>query len=242
MQRRDLLKNLFLASVAGTAAVAAPGCISDAPADLPLDGPKSGTDKVYGRTPPELARDAAIRESTYLTEGELETIAVLVDLILPATAEIGGATEAEVPAFIEFIVKDIPSHQLPIRGGLMWLNNESKDRYGEPFVALAKKQQTAILDDIAYPDEDGKRPELAPGIRFFDRLRNLTVTGYYTSRLGVKEDLGYSGNAPNVWDGVPQPVLDKHGMAYEAEWLAKCVDQEQRNVTAKWDAEGRLLT
>ena len=241
MQRRDLIKNLFLASVAGTAAVAAPGCIRDVSEPIPED-PQTGTDSAYGRTPAELARDAEIREDEYLTAGELETIAVLVDLILPATDELGGAKEADVPAFIAFIVKDIPSHQLPLRGGLMWLNSHSNDRFGLPFVEITDAQQRAILDDIAYPDEEGRQTELTPGIRFFDRLRNLTVTGYYTSRLGVKDDLGYSGNAPNVWDGVPQHVLDKHGLAYEPEWLAKCVDQERRNETAAWDDTGRLLT
>ena len=241
MQRRDLLKNLLIASVAGTAAVAAPGCVRNT-AEPTLNDTKLDTGNAYGRTPAELARDAKIREDEYLTEGELETIAVLVDLILPATAEVGGASEAEVPAFIEFIVKDIPSHQLPIRGGLMWLNSHSNDRFGIPFVELTDARQRAVLDDIAYPDEEGKRPELAPGIRFFDRLRNLTVTGYYTSRLGVRDDLGYSGNAPNVWDGVPRHVLDKHGLAYEPEWLTKCVDQERRDQLAAWDDAGRLLT
>lgn len=45
----------------------------------------------------------------------------------------------------------------------------------------------------------------------------------------------------NVWDGVPQDVLDKHGLAYEEEWLAKCVTPEQREEVAKWDDEGNLL-
>ncbi|MGB5652513.1 MAG: gluconate 2-dehydrogenase subunit 3 family protein, partial [Robiginitalea sp.] len=78
-------------------------------------------------------------------------------------------------------------------------------------------------------------------IQFFNLVRNLTVCGYYTSKVGI-EDLGYKGNMPNVWDGVPQDVLDKHGLAYEPEWLEKCVDQSQRGVIAEWDEDGNLLT
>ena len=48
---------------------------------------------------------------------------------------------------------------------------------------------------------------------------------------------------PNIQDGVrPQDVLDQHGVAYDPEWIAKCVDQSKRNVIAEWDDEGNLLT
>ena len=72
-------------------------------------------------------------------------------------------------------------------------------------------------------------------------MRDLVVTGYFTSEVGLK-DLGYMGNSPNVWDGIPQDVLDDHGMAYEEAWLAKCIDQSKRNETAVWDDDGNLLT
>jgi hypothetical protein len=72
-------------------------------------------------------------------------------------------------------------------------------------------------------------------------MRNLTLTGYYTTEMGIK-DLGYKGNQPNVWDGVPQEVLDEHGLSYDPEWIARCVDQDKRNDTAEWDAEGNLIT
>ena len=47
---------------------------------------------------------------------------------------------------------------------------------------------------------------------------------------------------PNIWDGVPQDVLDEIGLSYDPAWIAKCVDQEKRNETAVWDEEGNLLT
>ena len=72
-------------------------------------------------------------------------------------------------------------------------------------------------------------------------MRNLTLTGYYTSKMGI-EDLGYKGNMPNVWDGVPEDVLAAHGLNYDPSWLAKCVDQSKRADIATWDDEGNLIS
>ncbi|MEE1964223.1 gluconate 2-dehydrogenase subunit 3 family protein, partial [Allomuricauda taeanensis] len=65
--------------------------------------------------------------------------------------------------------------------------------------------------------------------------------GFYTSKIGI-EELGYKGNMPNVWDGVPDDVLEQHGVSYDPEWLAKCVDQSKRNIVAEWDENGNLIT
>ena len=58
----------------------------------------------------------------------------------------------------------------------------------------------------------------------------------------VFEDLGYEGNTPNVWDGVPEEVLKRHNKEYDDEWLSKCVDQSRREVTAEWDDDMNLIT
>ena len=83
--------------------------------------------------------------------------------------------------------------------------------------------------------------EQPDGIAFFSLIRDLVVTGYFTSAVGLK-DLGYQGNSPNVWDGLPDEVLKDHDVAYDEAWLAKCIDQNQRNEVAKWDENGNLLT
>ena len=67
------------------------------------------------------------------------------------------------------------------------------------------------------------------------------MTGYYTSRMGI-DDLGYKGNLPNVWDGVPDEILKEHDVAYEPEWLAKCVDQSKREDIARWDEDMNLIS
>ena len=180
-------------------------------------------------------------EEEYLNEHELETIADLCDIILPATDTAGSANDAEVPAFIEFIVKDLPYHQLPVRGGLMWLDQESNKRFNKEFKSLTDAQQIEIVDDIAYPDPDNKKPDMAPGIQFFNLMRNLTLTGYYTTKMGF-DDLGYKGNTPNIWDGVPADVLAEHDVDYDPEWIARCVDQSKREEIAKWDDDMNLIS
>ena len=132
---------------------------------------------LYGRTPKEIEHDQKVMAGTFLNTHELETIAILCDIILPATATAGSATEAEVPAFVEFIVKDLPQHQLPLRGGLMWLDGEANKRFGKDFKSLASTEQIQIIDDIAYPDPDHKKPEMSHGIKFFNTLRNVTLNG-----------------------------------------------------------------
>jgi len=123
----------------------------------------------------------------------------------------------------------------------MWLDGEAMARFQKSFVICNNKEQLQIIDDIAYPAKDNERPELETGRTFFTRIRNLTLTGYYTTRMGL-DDLGYKGNSPNLWDGVPQEVLDKHGLTYPKEWMPKFVDHETRNIQAEWDDKGNLLT
>lgn len=236
MDRRESLKSLLIGGLAGTTLVGT-GCqpettpVEEAVPSLP----------VYGRTPSEIERDEKLLQEVYLNEHELATIAVLCDIILPASDTAGSATEAEVPEFIEFIVKDLPRHQLPMRGGLMWLDQESNSRFNKVFKDCTDEEQIAIVEDIAYPDPDGKKPLMSHGIKFFDLMRNLTLTGYYTSKVGIA-DLGYKGNMPNVWDGVPKDVLAEHDVDYDPEWLAKCVDQSKRGTKAEWDDDMNLIS
>lgn len=238
MDRRDTLKALLITGVAGTAGAMPLACTPEAPVEQ-KEAEVASSD-LYGRTPDELARDEKLfKQDSGFTEHDLENIAILCDIILPATATAGSANDAEVPAFIDFIVKDMPNNLLPLRGGLMWLDRESNARYNKVFKSLTKEEQIAIIDDIAYPER--AKPEMKAGVAFFNRMRGLTLTGYYTSKIGI-EDLGYQGNRPGVWDGVPADVLKDHDVDYDPEWLAKCVDQEKRMDIAEWDDEGNLLT
>jgi hypothetical protein len=139
----------------------------------------------------------------------MATITVLADIIIPKDAKSGSASDAKVPDFIEFIVKDMPSHKTPMRGGLRWLDLQCLNRYNKPFVEISGPQQTEMVTLIAYPKK--AKPELQQGVAFFSLMRNLTASGFYTTRTGI-DDIGYVGNAPNKWTGVPPDVLKQYGM------------------------------
>lgn len=183
------------------------------------------------RTPEELERDLALVASSYFTKEEEALINALADIIIPADDTYGSATQAEVFTFIDFMALDRPEYQLPLRGGLQWINHESNRRFNKVFVDLSSEQQIDIVDDIAYPFD--VKPEFTQGAKFFSTLRDLVACGYFTSKEGI-EYIGYMGNTPHVWDGVPQEVLDEHGLAYDAKTLAESVDQSKRNEIMDW--------
>ncbi len=243
MDRRETLRALLIGSVtAGVAATTATSCQpNNEEAALEASPKEEQAISGYGRTPAEKKRDAELRSETFFTPHELATIAVLSDIILPADERSGSATTAEVPDFIEFIVKDIPRHQLPMRGGLMWIDHEARHRFQKEFKDCTNQQQLQIVEEIAYPDKVSDDDDMMHGVRFFSLLRDLTLTGFYTSKIGVIDDLGYQGNVANVWDGVPEEVLEEHDVAYEPEWLAKCVDQSKRNEIAQWNEQGEII-
>lgn len=208
MKRRDTLRALTLSSF-GIAAVNPQELLAERRemelAMAPED-PKVG----FGRTEEEAAYDARLMKEKYFTDAELATLAVLSDIIIPADKKSGSASQSGVPQFIEFMVKDQPTWQTPFRGGLAWLDQESRKRFDKIFTKLSAEQRLKIVDDIAYPET--AKPEMSQGVAFFNTMRNFTATGFFSSKIGI-EDIGYMGNRPNVWDGVPADVLKKYGFS-----------------------------
>ena len=156
----------------------------------------------------------------YFDAHEMATITILGDIIMPKDAVSGAASDAKVPDFIEFIVKDMPEHQVPMRGGLKWLDLHSYKKHQKAFTECTHQEQIGIVDEIAYPAK--AKPEVAQGVSFFNKIRDLVTTGFYTAEIGVK-DLGYMGNVPNIWAGVPDDVLKQHGLAYTEKELKECI-------------------
>lgn len=219
---------------------------------LALNGCKPGTEvaidektientAVKWRTEKENEHVAELYDEQFFNEHELATMTVLCDLILPGSEEFKSASDADVVSFIEFMAKDIPEMQTDLRGGLMWLDHKSNTEFEMEFKSATEAQQKTILDEIAYYDANIPESERPFEVNFFSLVRNLTMTGFYTTKIGI-EELGYKGNMPNVWDGVPDDVLKKHGVSYDPEWVAKCVDQSKRNDIAEWDENGNLIT
>jgi gluconate 2-dehydrogenase gamma chain len=203
MKRRDTLKHMAL----GGFGLVMPKSNNDTPS-VSIEGDKDKIKVPGGRTQNEAVRDAKLKAETFFTPHELKTVTVLSDIILPADGTSGSASQAGVPAFIEFMMKDQPANQTQMRGGLMWLDNQSRKRFSKRFIEISYTQQIEIVEDIAYPEK--KNPEFLQGISFFSLIRNMVMTGFYTTEMGFK-DLGYVGNRPNNWDGVPEDVLKQYG-------------------------------
>lgn len=217
MKRRDSLKALALSGL--SAGLLLEACKPDAA--------NSGTDTSapkgpvkYDRFAEQAANDAALLSETFFTPEEMATIAVLSDIIIPADEVSGSATDVGVPDFIEFMAKDKPEFQVPLRGGLRWLDIQSNRRFGNSFTGISQKEQLQIVDDIAYPAK--ATPENQPGVRFFNLMRDLTASGFYTTEMGWN-DIGYVGNKPNEWKGVPEDVLQQYSLAYTEKDLKECI-------------------
>ena len=168
----------------------------------------------------EAEADEKIMQQQFFNAHEMATISVLADIIIPADEVSGSATDSGVPGFIEFIVKDKPEFQIPMRGGLKWMDMQSVKRFEKPFKDADAKQQLMLVDEIAYPKK--AKPEMMQGVSFFNLMRNLTATGFYTSEIGIK-DVQYMGNKPNQWNGVPDDVLKQYGLAYTQKELDESV-------------------
>lgn len=172
------------------------------------------------RMPEELDAYNKTIAGKFFTTHEMETIALLSDIIIPRDHISGSATDAKVPEFIEFIVKDKPDLQTPMRGGLLWLDLQTAKRFSKAFKDCSSQEQLQIVDDIAYPEKS--EPAMKQGVAFFNLMRNLTATGFYTSEIGVK-DVGYIGNTATIWNGVPDEVLKQYGLSYSEKELRECI-------------------
>jgi gluconate 2-dehydrogenase gamma chain len=215
MDRRKYLKTFAVGSF--SAAALLQNCVSGKKEEAhDLTKINGGPD----RQPNEIEHFKKVSAEKFLDAHELATITVLVDIIIPKDETSGSATEAGVPEFIDFIVKDMPRHQLPMRGGLKWLDLQCMKRYSKAFMDCSSSQQIEMVDEIAFPDK--AKPEMSQGVAFFNHLRDLTATGFYTSKIGLA-DIGYMGNKPNQWDGVPQEVLDQYGVKYDERTLVESI-------------------
>jgi hypothetical protein len=179
----------------------------------------------------------------FFTAHEYATVRLLVDLIIPKDDRSGSATDAGVPEFMDFMMIDQPARQTAMRGGLAWIDRECVKRYDKPFITCGAAEQTAVLDDIAWPTSrpgasavassslaearsaGGPTPrpgasavasssthDLSHGIAFFSSFRDLTSSGFWTTKMGI-EDLQYMGNVGVAeWKGCPEEVVKKLGL------------------------------
>jgi len=176
--------------------------------------PATALEQVTSQTQAAAAVQAAAPR--FFTQHEWRTLRVLVDYIIPRDDVSGSATDAKVPEYMDYLLaeKDAnPATQVAMRGGLAWIDTESEKRFAKTFVTATDQQRRQILDDIAFPQK--APPGVSHGVAFFNRLRDMTASGFYSSALGWK-DLQYIGNVFNPgYDGCPPAALEKLGVTYD---------------------------
>lgn len=158
----------------------------------------------------QAGRPPAAFKPRFFTAHEYATVRVLVDLIIPRDERSGSATEAGVPEFMDFMMRDQPRRQIAMRGGLAALDRLAVQRFGARLVNATGPQRRQLLDEIAYTTNED--PGLSHAVAFFSSFRDLTASGFWSSRMGVA-DLQYQGNVfVAEWNGCPDAALRKIGL------------------------------
>ena len=161
----------------------------------------------------QAAERGAAFQPRFFTKHEYATITLLADLVIPKDERSGSASDAGVPEFMDFMMIDQPARQTAMRGGLAFIDHLCDERFDKLFTSCTDAERRSVLDDIAYPAK--VVPALAPAAAFFNSFRDLTASGFWSSKMGV-EDLQYMGNkALADWKGCPSEALEHLGVKYE---------------------------
>jgi hypothetical protein len=140
----------------------------------------------------QIAAAAPATPKVFTTE-EFEFLSVLTDLIIPST-DTPGASQAGVPAYIDYVIGTNGERQAAFREGLVLLDAAAQERHGKKFVELKESEQIVILQPLSDAVDTKQRSGDAV-VEFFRTLKSLTADGYYTSQAGLVKELGYTGNS-----------------------------------------------
>ena len=140
----------------------------------------------------------------FFTPEQDELVTVLAELIIPET-DTPGARAAKVNEHIDLVLGDETAEvQQDFLDGLRWVDKQSRHRFGSTFLEASAEQQTHLLTLVSKPGP--VEAELQPGRRFFGDIRRRTVFAYYTSKMGILEELDYKGKTPvPEWVGCIHP-------------------------------------
>lgn len=139
-----------------------------------------------------------------LSPAQLETVATLAELIIPNT-DTPGARAALVDRFVDNVMATAtPADKDRFLAGLAWIDSRSTALYGKPFTGTTPEQQTDLLTKLAAPG--GHAAEDAPGVPFFTAIKGMTISGYYSTKIGLEQELGDNGQLfTAVFEGCTHP-------------------------------------
>ena len=154
-------------------------------------------DELYGQHVHASGGAAPLPKATVFNKRDLALISKVADLIIPAT-DTPGAVGAGVPYYIDYVVSADARLKTQFQAGLVWL------RQGK-FSSMSKTKQVAFLEAVSKRAENGENgdPE-----KFWRMFKSMTADGYYTSKIGLRDELGYLGNT--VLDHFPESQIREH--------------------------------
>lgn len=183
-------------------------------------------DELYGQQEPahQHSRPAqqppeAPSKPRFFRKEEWATLCTLCDLIIPPSGT-PGAVEAGVPQYIDLVVSGNKQHQSRFRQGLAWVNAESAKKFQRSFPDLTEAQQVEMLTPLVEAADriqsenntrqkgKSKGTDALPEVHFLRVLKNMTADGYYTSKVGLVDELGYNGNT--VLEAFPDLPIREH--------------------------------
>lgn len=122
---------------------------------------------------------------------QMALIATISELIIPTDDHSPGAIAAEVPAFIDLMVSESPAETKKLwTDGLTAIDATSQSKNKAAFNKATKDQQVALLTEISKNEAKPATTEE----KFFKAIKNMTIDGYYTSKIGIHQELKYKGN------------------------------------------------
>ena len=191
ISRRDILRTLTMGAI-GTSVLQI----------IPLQA----AEHVHRMVAQEKSHGAGAKyKPKFFSSHQYQTLSVICETIFPKDDHSGGAIDAGVPEFIDLLTSENPDYQVKLGGGLLWLDGQCADRYGQTYLGATSDQKSEILDLIAFKKNAIDDPSLSQGVEFFAFLRRLTSDGFYTSEIGI-QDLQYIGNTfLKEFPGCPTP-------------------------------------
>lgn len=180
VNRREALRRL---TIGGAAAAALPSWVETLSA-FALDHAHTHAQRAAA------AKAAAAWKPKVLTAHQNATVITLSELIIPQT-DTPGAKAANVNRFIDGVLAERATERTKFLEGLTGLDERAKTDFGKPFVDATADQQTAILTGLAALQGKGDMDH--PGVEFFEAIKSMTIIGYYTSEVGMRQEMGDDG-------------------------------------------------
>jgi len=138
----------------------------------------------------ESTADRAWKPSVF-SAGQNDMVITLTELIIPET-DTPGAKAARVNRFIDWVLAGGKAEDRDgFLRGLAWMDRRSHELFGNDFAKAGTENQTRLLMRLS-SEPTGKSEDQA-GIDFFRAIKNLTIDGYYTTEIGLRQELGDSG-------------------------------------------------